>query len=259
MKHYFNEFDPFAAQWLRNLIAAGHLPAGDVDVRSIVDVEPDDLVGYAQCHFFAGIGGWSLALQLAGWPDDREVWTGSCPCQPFSHIGQRKGVEDERHLWPEFFRLIRDRRPAVVFGEQVASKDGREWLAGVRVDLEDAGYAVGAADLCSAGVSAPHIRQRLYWVGDADNAGLEGYRGHVDGRGARPSSDRPVAASGGALPWDAFDAIADVDGKTRRIEPGTAPLAHRLPAHMGLLRAYGNAINPHLAAQFIAAFEECRP
>lgn len=80
--HYYNEIDPFAAQWLRNLIAAGHLPAGDVDERSIVDVRPDDLKGYVQCHFFAGIGGWPLALRMAGWPDDREVWTGSCPCQP---------------------------------------------------------------------------------------------------------------------------------------------------------------------------------
>lgn len=45
--HYYNEIDPFAAQWLRNLIAAGHLPAGDVDERSIVDVRPDDLKGCA--------------------------------------------------------------------------------------------------------------------------------------------------------------------------------------------------------------------
>ena len=183
-KHYYNEFGPYAAQWLRNLIAAGHLPRGDVDERSIVDVAPSDLVGYTQCHFFAGIGGWSLALRLAGWPDDREAWTGSCPCQPFSVIGKKRGVEDERHLWPNFFGLIEVRRPATVYGEQVASKDGRDWLVGVRADLESAGYAVGAADLCSAGVSAPHIRQRIYWVGDADYEGLEGHAGHVNDRGA---------------------------------------------------------------------------
>jgi hypothetical protein len=164
---YYNEIDPFAAAWLRNLIAAGHLPRGDVDERSIVDVQPGDLAGYGQCHFFAGIGGWPYGLILARWPEDRPVWTGSCPCQPLSSAGQRKGHADERHLWPAFHRLIAERRPATVFGEQVASRDGREWLAGVRADLEHLGYACGAADLCAASQGAPHIRQRLFWVADA--------------------------------------------------------------------------------------------
>ncbi|WP_148294198.1 DNA cytosine methyltransferase, partial [Azospirillum sp. B506] len=143
MAVYYNEFDPFAAQWLRNLIDAGLIPAGDVDERSILDVRSADLAGYTQCHFFVGIGGWPLALRLAGWPDDRPVWTGSCPCQPLSSAGKRKGHADERHLWPAFFGLIAECRPATVSGEQVASKDGREWFAAVRADLETLGYAVG--------------------------------------------------------------------------------------------------------------------
>ena len=114
------------------------------------------------CHFFAGIGVWSYALRLAGWPDNRPVWTGSCPCQPFSSAGKGAGFTDERHLWPEFFRLIRECRPATVFGEQVASKDGLAWLDLVQNSLESAGYACGALDTCAAGVGAPHIRQRLY-------------------------------------------------------------------------------------------------
>ena len=118
---YYNEFDRFAAAWLRELIAAGHIPAGDVDERSIADVTPGDLAGYAQCHFFAGIGGWAYAIRLAGWPDDRPVWTGSCPCQPFSAAGKQRGTADERHLWPEFRRLIWATRPPIIFGEQVAS------------------------------------------------------------------------------------------------------------------------------------------
>jgi DNA (cytosine-5)-methyltransferase 1 len=178
---YYNELDPFAAGWLRELIAEGLIADGDVDERSIVGVQPADLAGYDQCHFFAGIGGWSYALRLAGWPDDRPVWTGSCPCQPLSGAGQRKGHADERHLWPAFYRLIAERRPATLFGEQVASKDGREWLAGVRADLEALGYAVGAADLCAAGVGAPHIRQRLFWVADAG----EGQRGRLTDREGR--------------------------------------------------------------------------
>lgn len=144
---------------------------GWVDTRSIVDVQPEDLTGFTQCHFFAGIGGWSYALQLAGWPESKLVWTGSCPCQPFSVAGKQKGVEDERHLWPELWRLIAYCDPPVVFGEQVASKAGREWLSGVRDDLEVLGYAVGSADLCAAGAGAPHIRQRLYWVADNTRVG----------------------------------------------------------------------------------------
>lgn len=70
MTAYYNEFDPFAAKWLRNLIDAGLIAPGIVDDRSITDVTPADLEGFKQCHFFAGIGGWSLALRLAGVPDD---------------------------------------------------------------------------------------------------------------------------------------------------------------------------------------------
>lgn len=172
---YYNEIDPHAAQWLRNLIAAGRIAAGDVDERSIVQVKPNDLRGYKQCHFFAGIGGWSYALRLAGWPDDRPVWTGSCPCQPFSTAGKQRGHEDERHLWPAFFRLIRECRPSAVFGEQVAGAAGLAWLDHVCADLEGEGYAVAAADLPACSVGAPHRRQRLWWVADSSHS--DGWRG----------------------------------------------------------------------------------
>jgi len=164
---YYNENNPYAAQWLRNLIAQGLIAPGDVDYRSITEVRIDDLRGYQQCHFFAGIGGWSLALRLAGWPDNRPVWSGSCPCQPFSAAGQQRGFADERHLWPAFFTLIRECHPSTVIGEQVASAAGLAWLDQVFADLENADYAVAAADLCAAGIGAPHIRQRLYWVAHA--------------------------------------------------------------------------------------------
>jgi DNA (cytosine-5)-methyltransferase 1 len=171
--NYYNEYDPKTAAWLRELIRAGTIPHGDVDERSIEDVRPEDLAGYTQCHFFAGIGGWSLALQLAGWSEDRPVWTGSCPYQPFSVAGKGCGTNDERHLWPVFAELIRACKPPVVFGEQVASKAGRDWLAGVFADLEGMAYQRAGADLCAAGVGAPHIRQRLYWVADLRGPRLE--------------------------------------------------------------------------------------
>jgi DNA (cytosine-5)-methyltransferase 1 len=164
MTAYYNEKDPFAAEWLRKLIAANMIAPGDVDERSIEDVVPVELAKYTQCHFFAGIGVWSCAMRRAGWPDDRHGWSGSCPCQPFSQAGQGAGFADERHLWPAFFHLIEQCRPDIVFGEQVASPDGLAWLDLVQSDMEGTDYAFGALDQCAAGFGAPHIRQRLYWM-----------------------------------------------------------------------------------------------
>lgn len=166
---YYNEIDPFAAQWLRNLIAAGHIAPGEVDERSIEDVTPDDLRGFTQCHFFAGIGVWSHSLRLAGWPDNKPVWTGSCPCQPFSAAGKGDGFADERHLWPAFNHLISERRPQHVFGEQVAAGNANVWFDLVQTDLEGVGYAFGLVPFTSAGIGAPHIRERAYWVANANN------------------------------------------------------------------------------------------
>lgn len=165
---YYSEWDPFAAQWLRNLIAENLIAPGDVDERSIAEVQADDLDGFSQCHFFAGIGGWSRALRLSGWPDDRPVWTGSCPCQPISVAGKRKGDRDHRHLWPEFRRLIAERRPATVFGEQVTGAP--DWLRLVRGDLEAMEYAVGAYPIEAASAGADHFRDRYWFVADDGRA-----------------------------------------------------------------------------------------
>ena len=267
MAAYYNEIDPFAAQWLCNLIAAGCIADGVVDCRNIEEVEPNDLKDFTQCHFFAGIGVWSRALRLAGWPDDRPVWTGSCPCQPFSVAGKAGGFDDERHLWPAFHHLIKERRPTAVFGEQVASKDGLAWLDLVHADLEGEGYAVGAADLCAAGVGAPHIRQRLYWVANADNQRPEGQRAdnrakRWEGPDFRPArlrngagaTQRPTGPTNGF--WRDADWLGCRDGKWRPVEPGTRPLAHGAAGRVGRLRAYGNAINAYQAEAFIAAYME---
>lgn len=292
---YYNEIDPFTAQWLRELINAGAIAPGDVDERDIADVTADDLAGYDQCHFFAGIGVWSYALRLAGWPDDRPVWTGSCPCQPFSSAGKGAGFADERHLWPEFFRLISQCRPATVFGEQVASKDGLAWLDLVQNSLENAGYACGALDTCAAGVGAPHIRQRLYWVANAIEqqhkrrrciwpagrsvapAGSLGGMDDADGQRLhgqhallRPQKARrheagvPQTARAGAVErpdptdgfWRAADWIYCRDGQWRPVEPGTCPLAARAASDLGRLRGYGNALNAVQAQAFIEAVME---
>lgn len=168
--NFYNEFDPKSAAWLRELIGRGLIPDGVVDERSITEIAPDDLHGFTQCHFFAGIGGWSYALRLAGVPAATRLWTGSCPCQPFSSAGKGLAQKDERHLWPVFFDLIRQCRPECVFGEQVASSIGHGWLDGISADLEAEGYACGAVVLGAHSVSAPHIRQRLYWAADSKHA-----------------------------------------------------------------------------------------
>lgn len=330
MTAYYNEVDKYCADWLRNLIREGLIADGVVDDRDIRDVAPGDLDGFDQAHWFAGLGGWSRALRLAGVSDDTPCWTGSCPCQPYSAAGRGRGAADERHLWPSWFWLISQCRPPVIIGEQVASKAALEWLDLVSADLEGAGYAIGAADICAAGVQAPHIRQRLWFVADAsgDERGqgrrreaLEGraeswwpeiepsgrgdgdrFMGHPhptrlsqrpladDGRGtvrvegsaageagaecvaddtepgrsAQPQ--RPDRADGwspqepGRLRdagfWSPADWLYCRDGKYRPVEPGSFPLAHGIPARVGKLRAYGNAIVPQVAAEFISAYLE---
>ncbi len=167
MTAYYNENDEDKAAWLQELIRTGVLASGEVDTRSIADVRPGDLAGYSQHHFFAGIGVWSYALRLAGWPDDRPVWTGSCPCPSFSAAGKGAGFDDPRHLWPDWARLIRECRPATLFGEQADDAIGYGWLDLVQTDLERENYAVGKAVLGACSVGAPHIRQRLYFVAHA--------------------------------------------------------------------------------------------
>lgn len=328
---YYNEIDPHAAQHLRNLIDVGHIAPGVVDTRSIEDVTPNDLIGFNQCHFFAGIGGWSLALRRAGWPDSRPAWTASCPCQPFSAAGKGLGFADERHLWPSAHWLVGQRRPVVVFGEQSGSADANDWIDLVQADVEALGYAFGATAFPSASVGAPHQRDRAYWVADADCQQWEGRREFQPTGGGKPSDSsiissladpdgngrqgwlsgrtdpqrealhgqagcccaacgqantnheqRPItlsarsyadvsrqwnkdseAATGcrGALRpgpvngfWRDADWLYCRDGKWRPVRPGSFPLADGVPARVGRLRAYGNAINIEAATAFIKAY-----
>lgn len=368
---YYNDFEPSAVSWLRELIKRGLIADGEVDGRSILDVTAADLTDFRQCHFFAGIGGWSYALRLAGWRDDWPVWTGSPPCQPFSAAGRQKGQDDERHLAPHFAQLVADGRPPILFGEQVASaavfgkpaskakrsvtgKPDWAWIDDLSGRLEAAHYAVGASDLPAESVGAPHIRQRTFFgavrlehphgcgartdtrsdreigceaIGDVwaeDGAALSLRAGATGGleyasntgsqRGLRGGSDqeregfdgylgRDGAVSGldnalfagtgwdnGTIPrtegeetwrrgstgapsgvcrladrgwprqiddpWRDADWLHCRDAKWRPVEPSTFPLAHGLPARVGRLRGYGNAIVPQAAAHFIQTFVE---
>lgn len=290
VKIYYNDNDEFICDWLEELIKDGLIGAGVVDRRPIQEIEANDLKEFTRCHFFAGVGGWELALNLAGWGDG-PVWSGSCPCQPFSVPGKRKGFADKRHLWPDWFRLINECRPPTIFGEQVASPLGRAWLNTVRSNLETLGYAVGAADLCAASVGAPHIRQRLWFVADDFKSRLEGHSGDGDksnesgwdGKKASGSVGESSSISGMAdtderrfgqlnkkewsihqldshciTSWANAVTIPCRDGKSRPI-----PTERRLfpmvnvgvtRNRVGILRGAGNMIVPELAATFIQAF-----
>ena len=289
MRIWYNDNDPFVAEWLRNLIAAGHLPDGIVDENPIQEIKPKDCAPTS--HFFAGIGGWAYALQFAGWPEGSPVWTGSCPCQPFSNAGKRCGTIDPRHLWSEWFRLIKKCHPPVVFGEQVASKDGYAWFDIVQADLEGLGYACGMVVSPAAGYGAPHIRHRIYFVADAErnysgrktqsaNFGQSEANRSTDRIGGHGESSLMADAESDGLqrkvgsgdgkkgkvistpsqygPTSGFWANAEwldcTDRKARPTQPGLFPLAHGVPSRVGRLRAYGNAIVPPQAAEFIRAY-----
>jgi DNA (cytosine-5)-methyltransferase 1 len=249
MAAYYNEIEPYAAEWLRNLIKAGLIPHGEVDTRSIVDVAPDDLRAFTQCHFFAGIGGWGLALRLAGWSDDRPIWTGSCPCQPFSVAGKGAAQEDERHLWPVFFDLIRACRPPVVMGEQVAAAVGKSWLDGVSADLEGIGYATGAAIIPACAVDAPHRRDRLWFVADAQGGGrgqgIADTGGLREGDGAQGSAGRS-AQYGDA--WPVADANptqrGPLNSPRRRVEGEHTILQGQEDPGRSLAGGKGDVANP---------------
>ena len=390
---YYNDFDEGSVAWLAELMKQGHIPPGEIDRRSILDVCVSDLRGFKQCHFFAGIGGWAYALRLAGVPVDISLWTGSPPCQPFSVAGRQKGRDDERHLAPHFVDLVRAARPGMLLGEQVASAEvfGKApkrvrgnavpppdwaWIDDLLNRLEAARYTAGAVDFPSAGVGAPHIRQRTYFgavahewlehasrngriewgaepsqrgagigrgacgladfdskgslpgtrrgiyhgqegsgsrngepersgatcgladlhgdgcaetgrgqpeagcdgpfgdsaacgLGDCLGSGLEGLAWNGDGSrepgrivsGALGSaSEAGTVGEGRPGPTNGFWGNADWlfcrDERFRPVEPGTFPLAPGVSGRVGLLRGYGNAINPQQASIFIQAFFE---
>lgn len=257
MTAYYNEFDPFAAAWLRELIKDGLIADGVVDERSITEVEPNDLKEFTQCHFFAGIGGWSLAARLARWSDDRPMWTGSPPCQPFSIAGEKHGKSDERHLWPTFFNLIRECQPAVIFGEQVEQAIKHEWFDELQNDMEIEGYATAMVILPACSVGMHHRRDRLFFVADSMRERLQ--RGKQVHDSIKENRDwRQGAYGASSESSNDVEYVQGYDGKWYAIptQSEIQPMADGIPNRVGLLRGAGNAIVPQVAAEVIKAYME---
>jgi DNA (cytosine-5)-methyltransferase 1 len=280
---YYNEFDKKKCAALKELMADGLISTGDIDDRPIQEVKRHELQGYTRCHFFAGIGLWDYALNLAGWSASRPVWTGSCPCQPFSSAGRQKGKADDRHLLPYWQRLIEECSPATIFGEQVASAVAHGWLDDVYQGLEAQGYAVGAAVLPACSVGAPHKRDRLWFVAYAEQDGRNGCTesgsikksknqgGMLQSQGSDTSSTVGDPSSQGSQghrgleqepiqerwqgterhPWQTGVWIDCPDGKQRLVEPRICLLADGYSNRVLQLHCAGDAIVPQVAAKFI--------
>lgn len=253
MAAFYNEFEPFAAAWLRELIKAGEIADGEVSEKDMWDVIPSELIQYDQVHMCAGIGGWSAALRLAGWPDDRPVWTVSLPCQPFSSAGQGHGLADERgQLADAFFWLAGICRPVCIFGEQVEAAIKHDWLDVMASQLESIGYTVGAVGFPASSVGAYHIRQRLYWV-----AYSKSFTNDVMG-------DAEIRKNSKSCFWGlqsgrCYMQVNDFTWSPDRRESVESAVCSKndvLPYYVGTLRGAGNTIVPQAAAEFIRAYLE---
>ena len=262
MTAYYNEFDPKAAAWLRQLIKNGDIAEGIVDERSVTDVQAIDLKSYTQHHFFAGIGVWSYALRNAGWSDDTPVCTASLPCQPFSVAGKNLGKKDERHLLAHFLELVRECGFNTIFGEQVESAIRHGWLDDLQTVMEGEGYAVGHSVLGAHSVNAAHKRQRLFWVADSISKRQKRQRG----KRQKGTTKHRKASGLGSIKW-----LYCKDGKRRPIKSSIKPLVNGLArgvvyrggaidanatsyAKATRLKGYGNAINADVAREFITAY-----
>ena len=275
MNTFYNEIDSYACEWLQNLMDYGVIDSGIIERKDIRGIKPNELQGYNKIHFFAGIGGWEYALQLAKWPDTKEIslWTGSCPCQPFSTSGRRKGFSDERHLWPYWFWLIKQQKPDIIFGEQVASKGGIEWFSHVANDLERENYTVGSIILPACSVGAPHRRSRIWFVAHSPSLRCkqQGKREtstiqrECSERKGKQTNDKQIGKLSGGFErscpsnktmWRNLVWLPCEFNTLKPTKPGLFPMVDGIPVNMGRLRSYGNSIVPQLASIFIQTVME---
>ena len=252
---------------------------------------------------FSGIGGFALAARWVGWEtvgfceidpycqkvlrkhwpdvpiydDVRElrgetvghvdIITGGYPCQPFSVAGKRRGEADDRHLWPEFARLIRELRPRWVLGENVAGHISMG-LDDVLADLEGLGYSWEAFVIPACAVDAKHRRARLWIVGNANNEG-ESTGAINDETSELPQVVADTASSrqsGQGQPLERGGTTTAREGQTDNVEsvsigakwssePDVGRVVNGIPKRVDRLRGLGNAIVPQIAELIFRAID----
>jgi DNA (cytosine-5)-methyltransferase 1 len=234
---------------------------------------------------FSGIGGFSLGLERAGmttvafceidpfcravlkkhWPDvpqfedvrklrgedvgPVDLVCGGYPCQPFSTAGKRGGAEDDRHLWPEMFRIISELRPTWVLGENVAGHITLG-LDEVLSDLDALGYASRAFVISACAVDAPHRRDRVWIVAHSNVRGEHAFPVNAEVAGAPPASTNPSSAIG--------KRVGTIKGRQQRrpsdgnwwpAAPGVSRVDDGLPDRTHRIRSLGNSIVPQVAEE----------
>lgn len=243
---------------------------------------------------FSGIGGFDLAASWMGWdnvfnveidpfcrkvlqyhfPNSKSftdvrkfdpanfrgcvsVLSGGFPCQPFSMAGKRKGTEDDRYLWPEFFRIIKGIRPGYIVAENVrglTSWGGGAVLEKVCSDLESEGYEVFPVILPAASVNAPQKRERIWVLASDRNGEMLEHRNNKrapERSAIKKKRTKPLSSPGG---WEKFPTFGPVcrgvNGLSFELDGITFPRWRKES-----VKAYGNAIVPQVALEIFKLIE----
>ena len=261
IQHVFCEIDPFCQEILKK-----HWPQSYIyeDIRTLTNATD------------AGAEGVRRERQ-----DEVFLLTGGFPCQPFSHAGKRKGTSDDRHLWPEMRRVIQEFTPRYVVAENVRgllSIEGGMVFEQVCLDLEALGYEVQPFIIPACAVNAPHRRDRIWIVANAEHkparnaerAGADersstrvaGSSQNVANaksgweRSSKPTGDRSGESEEKTGNRDWLEPWPQVATRLCRLDDGLSEGVSRPRGwRNAALKAYGNAIVPQVAIEIFQALK----